>query len=731
MRAVCTLTILATFVANPTAAHDIVSRWTATQFDGGGIQRGDPITLFWSIVPDGESYERSASSNLIDYLDDGWNVPLQDRKPILTNRPWWTAMKSAYDQYERVSGIRMAYRSEQNAFGQDSGLQGDIRIGGEVIDQDPGGVLADNTFPNAGDMRIDTSRETNGVPSSFHTNEAGLRNLIGHESGHGVGLGHSDISGADALMEGGLQTHFFGLQFDDVYGFNRLYGDPKEKNGGNDSLATGLYLGAFSTHSLSSVSLGTHAIDSVVEQFDDDWLGIDGATDEDWFRFNISGTAVADIAVTPVGPTYMLSGQAFEATKQSNLKFEVYKSDGSLLRTVDNGALGVAERLRSQTFAEPGDYFVRVLGEQDENQFYQIDVSVQLTDLLLTVNRDTGEMSMSGLGATGVGIDGYRIESPSGSLNPANGAWRSLEDQGILDWREASPTSTSVQELLPTGTYQLSGSDSIHLGNFYSQVLTAPFGTVEEGDIMFSYLAPGTDDVWLKGAVEFTGDPFFNNLVLAVDPSTGHATLANESDTTIQFDGYSISSDSGALSLEGWASLADQMAPNWRESNPSSNVLSELNPTTATMLAPGEFLNLGRLFDVLGMQDLELYFLLDGDAAFRSGVVTYEVQLAGDYDRDGDVDADDYLTWKQSFGSTVLLSADGNRDGVVDAADYSVWRDHLSPSASFNGPAGASPVPEPCSINLVLAMLLGVSCVFRRRPVARKLVQSNLLCESQ
>ena len=135
------------------------------------------------------------------------------------------------------------------------------------------------------------------------------------------------------------------------------------------------------------------------------------------------------------------------------------------------------------------------------------------------------------------------------------------------------------------------------------------------------------------------------------------------------------------------------------------------------MLAPGEFLNLGRLFDVLGMQDLELFFLLDGDVAFRSGVVTYEVQLAGDYDRDGDVDADDYLTWKQSFGSTVLLSADGNHDGVVDAADYTVWRDHLSPSASFNGPAGASPVPESYSINLVLAMLLGATCVFRRRPV--------------
>lgn len=54
-----------------------------------------------------------------------------------------------------------------------------------------------------------------------------------------------------------------------------------------------------------------------------------------------------------------------------------------------------------------------------------------------------------------------------------------------------------------------------------------------------------------------------------------------------------------------------------------------------------------------------------------------EVTLAdGDYDFNGEVDANDYTVWSDSYGSTTLLAADGNGDGVVDAADYTLWRDH-------------------------------------------------------
>ena len=107
----------------------------------------------------------------------------------------------------------------------------------------PGGALADNTFPNDGDMRIDTTRESDGRPTFWHSTDAALRNLMIHETGHGVGLGHAQNTGVTAIMEGGLRTDIWGLQFDDAYALNRQYGDPLERNGGNNAAGTATSLG--------------------------------------------------------------------------------------------------------------------------------------------------------------------------------------------------------------------------------------------------------------------------------------------------------------------------------------------------------------------------------------------------------------------------------------------------------------------------------------------------------
>ncbi len=70
------LSLLVSAAGTSTAfGFDIVNRWGATQLDGGNLQRGAPVTLRWSLVPDGRSYDRSTNSNLIQFLDDGWGVP--------------------------------------------------------------------------------------------------------------------------------------------------------------------------------------------------------------------------------------------------------------------------------------------------------------------------------------------------------------------------------------------------------------------------------------------------------------------------------------------------------------------------------------------------------------------------------------------------------------------------------------------------------------------------------
>lgn len=79
--------------------------------------------------------------------------------------------------------------------------------------------------------------------------------------------------------------------------------------------------------------------------------------------------------------------------------------------------------------------------------------------------------------------------------------------------------------------------------------------------------------------------------------------------------------------------------------------------------------------------------------------------LAGDYDGDSDVDADDYAKWRDTYGAQMLNlggGADGNADGRVDAADFTIWRDNYTGSNLFSPTAA----PEPAAALLLSIALL-------------------------
>jgi hypothetical protein len=81
---------------------------------------------------------------------------------------------------------------------------------------------------------------------------------------------------------------------------------------------------------------------------------------------------------------------------------------------------------------------------------------------------------------------------------------------------------------------------------------------------------------------------------------------------------------------------------------------------------------------------------------------------AGDYDADGDVDAQDYAAWRTAFGTMTISygsGADGNYDGIVDAADYLVWRDSIDVVGTSTNHGAA---PEPSTI--MLSVLAAVAC---------------------
>jgi hypothetical protein len=100
--------------------------------------------------------------------------------------------------------------------------------------------------------------------------------------------------------------------------------------------------------------------------------------------------------------------------------------------------------------------------------------------------------------------------------------------------------------------------------------------------------------------------------------------------------------------------------------------------------------------------------------------VSLVAYLAGDYNRNGVTDEEDYTVWRDTLGASVArgASADGDFDGIITGADFDVWKSHFGEAAPGSGAgveygsAGASPshvaVPEPPSWVLSAVGLAGI-----------------------
>ncbi len=82
--------------------------------------------------------------------------------------------------------------------------------------------------------------------------------------------------------------------------------------------------------------------------------------------------------------------------------------------------------------------------------------------------------------------------------------------------------------------------------------------------------------------------------------------------------------------------------------------------------------------------------------------------IPGDYNNDGTVDAADYLVWRKNTGTDATLPNDPIR-GIIGAAQYDQWRANFGQTASGAG-SGASLIPEPATVALLLLGLAGLAC---------------------
>jgi hypothetical protein len=342
------------------------SRWSLTS---GGLTGtiGDPVTLRYSFVPDGTVITGAAGE-----LPTPSNLYAVFNQIYGSAAAWQGHIASAFQKWSQLSGV--TYILEPNDDGAPVsgatpgilGVRGDIRIGGHNIDGQAGSnILAYNTYPNFGDMVIDTSNTV--YYGNLANNALNLRNTACHEAGHGIGLAHVCPWNFTKLMEPLVSNVFDGPQHDDILGAQWYYGDASENN---DAQATATDLGVLPE--------GTTTLAD---------LSCNGASDTDWYAFTVTGPHALTVTMTPIGLTYLegpeggscSTGAATNSLVANDLGVSVHDANGAAIATANAGAPGSPETIPGFALPASGSTFwIRVFpGAVNDIQMYQLAVTIQ------------------------------------------------------------------------------------------------------------------------------------------------------------------------------------------------------------------------------------------------------------------------------------------------------------------------------------------------------------------
>lgn len=137
---------------------------------------------------------------------------------------------------------------------------------------------------------------------------------------------------------------------------------------------------------------------------------------------------------------------------------------------------------------------------------------------------------------------------------------------------------------------------------------------------------------------------------------------------------------------------------------------TSLTAGTPHVVTDRDFTLSGRLADGAPFSFQLNSFPVEGFDYFDLGATVTVTQIdfqAGDYNRDGAVNAADYSVWRDSSDLSVAPgdAADGNFNGVIDHGDYHVWRNHYGDAWSLE----TTTAPEPQSLLLGVFSLLAIS----------------------
>ncbi len=371
---------------------------TATDTDREEGSGGSPLTLTWSIVPDGTPIPSSnnAPSNLFATFDALIGSGVGSDDP----RPWVTLFQQSFDRWAAVSGVQFVHEPNDDgaAHGESLGLlgtRGDIRIGGATIDGN-GGTFGQTGFvPNA-DITLDTGDSARFGDAS--NNHFSLRQTLMHEIGHSIGLGHNQALGAFVLMNPFAQMLFDGPQFDDIRGAHHLFGDPYEKLSpeGNNTPITATTLGTLTAGSTASIGADVQYSTSALSPLDIDFASISNSDDTDYWSFGVEGHVLLNVELTPGGFLYqerISNGQSYspmDARQQNDLTIALFSLENGvteLIAMANDFGLGGSEALLD-TPLEAGEYVLKVSGSNSEVQLYELALNVVSNPIISTIAGD-------------------------------------------------------------------------------------------------------------------------------------------------------------------------------------------------------------------------------------------------------------------------------------------------------------------------------------------------------
>ncbi|MGB6222316.1 matrixin family metalloprotease [Haloferula sp.] len=352
-------------------------RWTetATQANGSNAQ-GTPVTLTWSIVPDGTRVPGDSGS-LGPSNFRAWIQGIYGGSATAdpTTQVWFPLVQEAFDSLGNQCGITFVYEPEDtgSSFSRTVdgrlGTRGDIRLSARDIDGNSN-TLAFAYSPGYGDIVMDSA---DNFYENTSSNSRRFVNVLTHEIGHAIGLAHVCPINETKLMEPFVTENFRGAQFDEFQSTQRQYGDPLEGLGGginNDSAAAATDLGLEPDAAFSR-----------------QWLSIDGRLDSDWYVLSSPANARLTIRVVPASGTYLEGSQGFTCSEgtnynpaiQQDLTLQVLRGGGAVqVATRDATGPGGTEVLAGVQLFQEGEYFIKVAGKAaDAAQLYSMQILLE------------------------------------------------------------------------------------------------------------------------------------------------------------------------------------------------------------------------------------------------------------------------------------------------------------------------------------------------------------------